>query len=77
MKAALSCCCAVLLVSTELDEVMQLSDRIAVLYRGRIIGIVDAKTTSKENIGIMMAGVNICEETEAIESSSQEQSEVA
>jgi len=69
--------CAVLLVSTELDEVMQLSDRIAVLYRGKIVGIVDAKTTSKENIGIMMAGVNICEEPEAVQSSSQEQTQVA
>jgi ABC-type uncharacterized transport system ATPase subunit len=49
--------CAVLLVSTELDEVMQLSDRIAVLYRGKIVGIVDAKTTTKENLGLMMAGV--------------------
>jgi simple sugar transport system ATP-binding protein len=49
--------CAVLLVSTELDEVMQLSDRIAVLYRGKIMGIVDAKTTSKENLGLLMAGV--------------------
>lgn len=49
--------CAVLLVSTELDEIMQLSDRIAVLYRGKIISIVDAKTTSKEQLGLLMAGI--------------------
>lgn len=49
--------CAVLLVSTELDEVMQLSDRIAVLYRGKIIDIVDAKTATKEQLGLLMAGI--------------------
>ncbi|MDO9120863.1 MAG: heme ABC transporter ATP-binding protein, partial [Anaerolineaceae bacterium] len=49
--------CAVLLVSTELDEVMQLSDRIAVLYRGKIISILDAKTASKEQLGLLMAGI--------------------
>ncbi|PKO03886.1 MAG: heme ABC transporter ATP-binding protein [Chloroflexi bacterium HGW-Chloroflexi-5] len=49
--------CAVLLVSTELDEVMQLSDRIAVLYRGKIISILDAKNASKEQLGLLMAGI--------------------
>lgn len=49
--------CAVLLVSTELDEIMQLSDRIAVMYRGQILAIVDAKTTTRESIGLLMAGV--------------------
>jgi len=49
--------CAVLLVSTELDEVMQLSDRIAVLYRGRIIDTVNAKTATKEQLGLLMAGI--------------------
>ncbi len=49
--------CAVLLVSTELDEVMQLSDRIAVLYRGKIISIVDGKTATKEQLGLLMAGI--------------------
>ena len=49
--------CAVLLVSTELDEVMQLSDRIAVMYRGQILAVVDAKTTTREEIGLLMAGV--------------------
>jgi len=46
---------AVIVVSTELDEVVQLADRIAVMYRGAIIGIVPG-TTSREVLGIMMAG---------------------
>jgi simple sugar transport system ATP-binding protein len=49
--------CAVLLVSTELDEVMQLSDRIAVMYRGQILAVVDARKTTREEIGLLMAGV--------------------
>jgi ABC-type uncharacterized transport system ATPase subunit len=48
---------AVLLVSTELDEVLQLSDRIAVMYRGKVIAVVDAKEANKSFIGLMMAGV--------------------
>jgi general nucleoside transport system ATP-binding protein len=46
---------AVLLVSAELDEVLELSDRIAVMYRGRIVSIVDGPTTSREEVGLMMA----------------------
>jgi len=49
--------CAVLLVSPELDEIMELSDRIAVMYRGKIIAIVPAEETTKEAIGLLMAGV--------------------
>ncbi|MBT3389930.1 MAG: ABC transporter ATP-binding protein [Chloroflexi bacterium] len=49
--------CAVLLVSTELDEIMELSDRIAVMYRGEIIAIVDAQDVTKEQVGLLMAGV--------------------
>ena len=45
----------VVIISTELDEVTALADRIAVMYRGRIVGIVDAKT-SREQLGRMMAG---------------------
>jgi len=48
---------AILLVSTELDEVMQLSDRIAVMYRGEIITIVDSDMVTKEELGLLMAGV--------------------
>jgi len=54
----------VLLVSTELDEVMQLSDRIAVMYRGNIVAILDAATATKEKVGLLMAGI-VPEETAA------------
>jgi len=48
---------AVLLVSTELAEIMQLSDRIAVMYRGRIVAEVMAEEATKEFLGLLMAGV--------------------
>jgi len=47
---------AVLLVSLELDEVMALSDRIAVMYDGKIVGILDADKTNEMELGILMAG---------------------
>ena len=47
---------AVLLVSLELDEVMNVSDRIAVIYEGKIVGIVDAKEADENTLGFMMAG---------------------
>ncbi|HEX6262577.1 MAG TPA: ABC transporter ATP-binding protein [Actinomycetota bacterium] len=47
---------AVLLVSSELDEVLSVADRVAVIYRGRIVGLVDPKTIGREEIGLMMAG---------------------
>ncbi|GAB3741820.1 ABC transporter ATP-binding protein [Microlunatus parietis] len=47
---------AVIIVSSELDEVAALADRIAVMYRGRIVGIVEPDT-SREVLGLMMAGV--------------------
>jgi len=49
---------AVLLVSPELDEIMALSDRIAVMYRGRIVAVVDADAATKEYLGLLMAGVD-------------------
>ena len=48
---------AVLLVSLELDEVMNVSDRIAVVNNGHLIGIVNANETNENEIGLMMAGV--------------------
>jgi len=54
--------CAILLVSTELDEVMQLSDRIAVVYRGKVLDILDAKNATKEMVGLLMAGIIPTEE---------------
>jgi simple sugar transport system ATP-binding protein len=50
---------AVLLVSAELDEIMGLSDRIAVMFHGKITAIVDAATVSKEQVGLMMAGSSL------------------
>ncbi len=47
---------AVLLVSAELDEVLSLSDRVIVLYEGRIVGEVDPQKVSEEEIGLMMTG---------------------
>ena len=47
---------AVLLVSLELDEVMNVSDRIAVIYEGKIVGVVDAKDADENTLGLMMAG---------------------
>ncbi|MDQ1301826.1 MAG: transporter ATP-binding protein, partial [Chloroflexota bacterium] len=48
---------AVLLISAELDEIMSLSDRIAVMYKGRILATVDAVTATREQLGLLMAGV--------------------
>ena len=47
---------AVLLVSLELDEVMNLSDRILVMYEGEIVGEFDPKKVSVEELGLYMAG---------------------
>jgi simple sugar transport system ATP-binding protein len=48
--------CAVLLVSAELEEVTALSDRLLVIHNGRIVGEVDPKVTTNEEIGLMMTG---------------------
>ena len=57
----------VIIVSTELDEVLALADRIAVMYRGRIVGIVDGGT-DRDVLGLMMAGVPLEEaQTQAAE----------
>ncbi len=44
-------------VSTELDEIIQLSDRIAVMFRGKILTILEAGVTSKNELGLLMAGI--------------------
>ncbi len=46
---------AILLVSAELDEVLELSDRIAVMYRGRVVAILDGRTADKNEVGLLMA----------------------
>ena len=48
---------AILLISSELDEVVGLADRIAVIYKGEILGIV-TPDVSREKLGLMMAGVS-------------------
>jgi simple sugar transport system ATP-binding protein len=47
---------AILLVSTELDEIMSLSDRIAVLRDGRVVGTLDRAEATPERIGLLMLG---------------------
>ena len=55
---------AVLLVSLELDEVLSVSDRILVMYEGEIVGQLDPKTTTQEEMGLYMAGAKRDEVTE-------------
>ncbi len=55
----------VLLISAELDEIMSLADRIAVMYQGQIMQVVDAKTANKESLGLLMAGIRSPEENAA------------
>lgn len=52
---------AVLLISEELDELFALSDRIAVLHRGEIMGVVDPRIATMEDVGLMMAGKRMLE----------------
>ena len=47
---------AVLLISFELDEIMNISDRIAVIYDGQIVDIVNPKETNEQELGLLMAG---------------------
>jgi simple sugar transport system ATP-binding protein len=49
---------AILLISAELEELMNLADRVAVIFEGRIVGIVDAAATTMEELGAMMVGGN-------------------
>jgi ABC-type uncharacterized transport system ATPase subunit len=51
--------CAVLLVSADLDEILTLSDRIAVMYDGKLRAIVAAREASREMLGQWMAGVSL------------------
>ena len=47
---------AVLLVSAELDEIMALSDRIAVMFEGRAVATLDREDATREQLGLLMAG---------------------
>jgi ABC-type uncharacterized transport system ATPase subunit len=57
--------CAVLLVSSELDEIMSVADRIAVMYEGQIVAAMAAGEATKERLGLLMAGVREKEPTQA------------
>jgi ABC-type uncharacterized transport system ATPase subunit len=48
---------AILLISAELEELMNLADRIAVMFEGRIVGILDAASVTQEKLGLMISGV--------------------
>jgi simple sugar transport system ATP-binding protein len=48
--------CAILLVSAELEEITSLADRLLVLYHGRVVGEVDPRTATQEEIGLLMTG---------------------
>ncbi len=48
---------AVMLISEDLEEVMSISDRIAVMYEGRVVGILPASQATEEELGLMMSGV--------------------
>jgi ABC-type uncharacterized transport system ATPase subunit len=61
--------CAVLLLSTELDEILKLSDQIAVLFQGKIVAMVSGDT-SKEHLGLLMAG-HVLKQTSLPESNQQ------
>ncbi len=50
---------AILLISEDLDEIRTLSDRIAVMYEGKIIGVVERGQATVEQIGLMMAGISL------------------
>jgi simple sugar transport system ATP-binding protein len=48
---------AILLISAELEELMNLADRIAVMFEGRIVGVLDAASVTQEKLGLMISGV--------------------
>jgi ABC-type uncharacterized transport system ATPase subunit len=67
---------AILLVSSELDEIMALSDRIAVMYRGQIMEIIEASKANKEYLGLLMAGLTPSTAAKAAPKSEKEAKEV-
>jgi simple sugar transport system ATP-binding protein len=52
---------AILLVSEDLDEIRSLSNRIAVIYEGEIVGVVERDQATVEQIGLMMAGISLAD----------------
>lgn len=55
---------AILLVSSDLTEILTLSDEISVMYKGQIMGTVSSENATRENIGLLMGGVELEEENE-------------
>ena len=47
---------AVLLVSSELEEILSLADRVAVMYRGRVVAVLEGQAIDSDRIGLLMAG---------------------
>jgi len=58
---------AILLVSAELDEVMSLSDRIAVMYGGQIVGVLPADQADRQTLGLLMAGARFEDVVHSVE----------
>ena len=56
LRAAVAAGVAVLMVSEDLDEVLALAHRIAVMYEGRIVAVLDAAGATREEVGLLMAG---------------------
>ncbi|MCE1249039.1 MAG: ABC transporter ATP-binding protein [Firmicutes bacterium] len=54
----------VILISEDLEEIFQISDRIAVMYEGKIMGILDAKDADREKIGLLMGGIKLGQEAD-------------
>ncbi|MFH1185477.1 MAG: ABC transporter ATP-binding protein [Chloroflexota bacterium] len=67
---------AILVVSSELDEILALSDRIAVMFRGRIMEIVDATKVDKEYLGLLMLGIEASKAAKAGPKKKREAGEV-
>jgi simple sugar transport system ATP-binding protein len=65
LRAAADSGIAVLLISTELEEILALSNRIVVLSRGRAIGELDRREATSERLGLLLGGVGIDEPTGA------------
>jgi len=66
LRAAREANTGVLLISTELDEIMEMSDRIAVFFEGRIVGVLDSATATRERVGLMMVGHDENAEVQAV-----------
>ena len=56
LVAAREAGCAILLISDDLDEVLLMSDRIAVMYEGRIVGLFERRDADRERLGLLMGG---------------------